>query len=90
MSNILCALSNIIKNPVTDIFEYYQANGKNRANNMGEALEAYVKDLFCNTFDVRDEAMKNKIYGEKFSYIGNQNNPAKLLKVKLLSFIKND
>lgn len=79
MTNILQALKNLTKNPVTDISARYQANGRNRANNMGEALEAYVKDLFCNTFDIQNETEKNRICSEKFSYIGNQNNPPDLM-----------
>jgi len=79
MTNILKALKNLTENPITDISARYQANGRNRANNMGEALEAYVKDLLCDTFDVQNETEKNRIYSEKFSYIGNQNNPPDLM-----------
>jgi len=79
MTNILKALKNLTENPITDISARYQANGRNRANNMGEALEAYVKDLLCNTFDVQNETEKNRIYSEQFSYIGNQNNPPDLM-----------
>lgn len=79
MTNILQALKNLTENPITDISARYQANGRNRANNMGEALEAYVKDLFCNTFDIQNETEKNRICSEKFSYIGNQNNPPDLM-----------
>ena len=79
MTNILKALIHLTENPITDISARYQANGRNRANNMGEALESYVKDLFCNTFDIQNETEKNRIYSEKFSYIGNQNNPPDLI-----------
>ncbi len=79
MTNILQALKNIVENPITDISTRYQANGRNRANNMGEALESYVKDLFCNTFDVENDTEKNRVYSEKFSYIGNQNNPPDMI-----------
>lgn len=79
MTNILQALKNLTEYPITDISARYQANGRNRANNMGEALEAYVKDLFCNTFNIQDETEKNRVYSEQFSYIGNQNNPPDLM-----------
>lgn len=79
MTNILQALKNLTENSITDISARYQANGRNRANNMGEALEAYVKDLFCNTFTIQEEAEKNRVFSEKFSYIGNQNNPPDLM-----------
>lgn len=79
MTNILQALKNLTENPVIDISARYQVSGRNRANSMGEALEAYVKDLFCDTFNIQDEIEKNKVYSEKFSYIGNQNNPPDLM-----------
>lgn len=79
MTNILQALKNLTENPVIDISARYQVSGRNRANSMGEALEAYVKDLFCDTFNIQNEIEKNKVYSEKFSYIGNQNNPPDLM-----------
>ena len=79
MTNILKALIHLTENPVTDISARYQVNGRNRANNMGEALESYVKDLFCDTFNIQDDIEKNRIYSEKFSYIGNQNNPPDIM-----------
>ena len=79
MTNILKALIHLTENPITDISARYQANGRNRANNMGEALESYVKDLFCDTFNIQDDTEKNRIYSEKFSYIGNQNNPPDIM-----------
>ena len=48
-------------------------------NNMGEALELYVKDAFCNTFDLDDATQKNEVFQEKFSYVGNQNNPPDII-----------
>lgn len=64
MTNILQASENLTENPITNILAHYQASGRNRTNNKGEALKIYGKDLFCNTFDMQDET-------EKFSYIGN-------------------
>jgi hypothetical protein len=48
-------------------------------NNMGEALELYVKDIFCNSLEVETLAQKNEIFSKYFSYIGNQNNPPDLM-----------
>ena len=79
MTNILIALKNIVNNPITDISIKYSAQGKNRANNMGEALEKYIKDIFCNTFDINNEVEKNNIYSKTFSYLGNQNNPPDIM-----------
>ena len=45
--NIIDAIINLVNNPITNITEYYQ--GRNRANNVGDALEEYTKDLFQNT-----------------------------------------
>lgn len=72
MTNILKALTNIVKNPVTDLIAHY--NGSNRANNMGDALETYVKDIFCDSLDKNNEE-KDRIYSQNFSYLGNTNNP---------------
>jgi len=79
MTNILKALINLSKNPITDISTRYNTSGKNRVNNMGEALELYIKDLFCDTFNIKDNSEKNKIYSKYFSYLGNQNNPPDII-----------
>jgi len=46
MTNILEAIVNIANNPVVAIRNHY--TGRNRANNVGEALEMFVKDAFAN------------------------------------------
>jgi hypothetical protein len=68
-TNILIALCNLIENPITDLVSHYQ--GSNRANNLGDALETYIKDLFCGAVNQTDDS----VYGIFFSYLGNQNNP---------------
>jgi len=73
MTNILAALKNIVSNS-SQIFSY-RTNSSNRANSAGECFEMYIKDAFCNSFHISNEDQKNKIFAEKFSYIGNQNNP---------------
>ena len=47
MSNILKAFINIVNNYQINITNVTQGN--NRANNMGEGLETYIKDIFANT-----------------------------------------
>ncbi len=79
MTTILQALKNIVENPITDISARYRVIGKNRANNMGEVLEFYIKDLFCGTFEIENDIEKNKIYSRVFSYMGNQNNPPDMI-----------
>ena len=71
--NIINAIINLVNNPITEINAHYKS--KNRANNTGEALEEYIKDLFCNTFNEDNELKRNESISETFSYLGNQNNP---------------
>ncbi len=70
--NIINAIINLVNNPVTQIVSYYQ--GKNRANNAGDALEEYVKDLFANTFNLT-ETQRIEAMSRVFSYLGNNSNP---------------
>lgn len=71
--NIINAIINIVKNPILDLKGY--STGHNRANNMGEALEEYIKDLFSGTVFEKDETKRIEIISEVFSYLGNTNNP---------------
>lgn len=34
---------------------------------MGEAVEEYIRDTFCNTFDISGGVEKNSIYSKTFS-----------------------
>ncbi len=76
-TNLLIVLKNIVDNPITSLVSHYSSS--NRMNNMGEALELYVKDIFCNSLEVETLAEKNEIFSKYFSYIGNQNNPPDLM-----------
>ena len=73
MNNIISAIINLAENPKTELIR--KGNSHNRANNMGEALEEYIKDLFANTVDIEDEQVRNAAISTTFSYLGNQNNP---------------
>lgn len=70
--NIIDAIINVANNPIIELREFYKSN--NRANNMGDALEEYVKDIFADTFTC-DETTRMKKLEEVFSYLGNSNNP---------------
>lgn len=70
--NIINAIYNLINNPIVDIVSHY--SGRNRANNAGDALEEYVKDLFANSFNL-PETEKLEKWNEVFSYLGNNSNP---------------
>ncbi len=76
MTNLLQAIINIVKNPQTELIQLYV--GSNGANNMGDALEAYIKDVFCNSLSA-DNKQKDGIYSQYFSYLGNTNNPPDII-----------
>ena len=74
MSNILKALKNVAENPKQDLVSHYQ-NGKNRINEVGYALEEYIKDAFADTINEIDQDKKMIAINKVFSWTGNQNNP---------------
>ena len=67
----------IVNNHQTNIQSITQGN--NRANNMGEGLESYIKDIFANTLNEINIQEKLEILSDTFSYQGNKNNPADLI-----------
>ncbi len=77
MTNILEAIYNIVSHQNFEIKNLY--SGRNRANNMGEALEKYIKDSFADTFEVDDEQKRMQIFNQKFSWLGNQNHPPDIM-----------
>lgn len=77
MTNILEAIINIVENPVISIRNHY--SGRNRMNNVGEALETYVKDAFSGSIHIQEETEKLKKYNETFSWLGNQNHPPDIM-----------
>jgi len=77
MTNLLIALKNLAEDPIADIIAQYKSS--NRANNMGDALEYYIRDIFCGSRNIYDENTKNEVYCKNFSYLGNQNNPPDII-----------
>ena len=77
MTNILEAICNIVKERNFEIRDMY--SGRNRANGMGDALENYIKDAFAGTFGIIEEIDKMKIFTQKFSWLGSQNNPPDIM-----------
>ncbi len=73
MTNIIDAIINLVSNPVINLRQVY--TDKNRANNSGDALEEYVKDLFAATYDEPNENIRLEKISEIFSYLGNDSNP---------------
>ena len=75
--NIITAIENIVTNPINELRSFYK--NRNRANNMGEALENYVMDMFAGTLHETDEQMRLEKLSQAFSYQGNQNNPPDMI-----------
>ncbi len=77
MTNILSAFRTIISNYQTNV--QHVTNGSNRANTMGDGLEAFIKDAFANTFNETNEQTKLEVFSRVYSYSGNKNNPPDLI-----------
>lgn len=77
MKNILDAIYNIslIENLTVNEISF----GNNRANSMGEGLEAFIKDAFTDTFSETDKLKCIEKYSQVFSYEGSKNNPPDLM-----------
>lgn len=73
MNNIISAIINLVETPKIELIR--KGSSHNRANNMGEALEEYIKDLFAGTVEINDSIVRNAKLSTTFSYLGNQNNP---------------
>lgn len=72
MSNIIDAIINLVHYKNNTLLQ--NTAGNNRANNSGDGLEEYVKDLFAGTFDIEGEQRLETI-SKTFSYLGNNSNP---------------
>ena len=68
--NIINAIINLINTNSRDVLNI--ADGNNRANNVGEGLEKYVKDMFSNTISSSPNERKT-IQNQVFSYLGSKN-----------------
>lgn len=75
MTNMVRAFVNALALTDNKILEFYEGKVSNRANSMGDALEYYVKDLFCGSLNASDGITRDKVYSQYFSYLGNSNNP---------------
>lgn len=73
MRNIIDAIIEVVKSPKYELKAYSLSH--NRANQMGAALEDYVKDIFAGTVGETDLNKRNRLISETFCYLGNQNNP---------------
>lgn len=75
MNNILTAITAIVKNSFIEVTDNTQEEAiKNRANQMGAALEDYVKNAFADCLG-KDTRYIKQARNSTFSYLGNSNNP---------------
>ena len=77
MSNIIQAFINVVNSYQHNITSV--TTGNNRANNMGEGLEYYIKNMFASTYKIENESLKLEKFSEVYSYQGNKNNPPDLM-----------
>lgn len=77
MSNIIQAFINIVRTHSRRI-DHIQ-DGNNRANNMGEGLEVFIKKMFAGIHIDEDESQYLDRLAQVFSYQGNKNNPPDLI-----------
>ncbi len=77
MSNVIRAFINIVSNYQAEIANI--SNGNNRANNMGEGLEYYIKEMFSNVEKNDSEERRLEVFQKTYSYQGNKNNPPDLI-----------
>lgn len=74
MGNILTAIRSIVENSSLSVVEDLQDAVQNRANQMGAALEDYVKNAFAGCIGA-DTRLTNQARNQTFSYLGNSSNP---------------
>lgn len=77
MTNILEAIVNIANLPNLEVNEL--TFGNNRATNVGDGLEVFIKDAFSNTLVSIDKVDKINKYSQIYSYEGSQTRPPDLM-----------
>lgn len=77
MSNILEAIVGIANLPQLDVQKL--TFGNNRANNVGDGLEIFIKDAFSNNLNETNEENKLQAYSRIFSYEGSLTRPPDLM-----------
>lgn len=75
-TNVLIALENILKRQQKSLPLVSNHINQNRINSLGDLLEYYVKDAFCDAASLHELTNeKLNAYQGMFSYLGNSNNP---------------
>ena len=79
MKNILDAIVNIIQLPNLNVNDL--TSGNNRATNVGDGLENFIKDAFSNNLS-NDKNDKLENYSNTFSYECSKTTPPDLMLIK--------
>lgn len=77
MSNLIKAVINIINN--AQLVIEHITSGNNRATNMGDGLENFIKNAFSDTLNEVNEKIKLEKISKTFSYTGNKTNPPDMI-----------
>jgi NgoPII restriction endonuclease len=77
MTNVLEAIFNISQLKELTVKDI--TFGNNRATNVGEGLESFVKDAFTNSFNNLDKKIRIEKYQKAFSYQGSKRTPPDLM-----------
>lgn len=75
MPNVLTAIKAIVENVQNTSIVANEDGVQNRANQMGDALEDFVKNAFAGCLGVTDKRTINQCLSTTFSYLGNSKNP---------------
>jgi len=75
MPNVLTAIKAIVENIQNTSIVANEDGVQNRANQMGDALEDFVKNAFAGCLGVADKRTINQSRSTTFSYLGNSTNP---------------
>jgi NgoPII restriction endonuclease len=73
VANLIKVICYLVENSLSDLQD--RSKGKNRVNDMGDSLEAFITDIFADTLGEKDESIRVKKYSEVFSYLGNPKTP---------------
>lgn len=77
-TNTAKAIAHIIDNPTATVNPAKISS--NRINNVGDALEMFVKDAYCGLLGSNlDQVEKDSHYAKAFAWLGNNNNPPDFL-----------
>lgn len=77
MTNLLSALKNVFEHAPNELGNLN--TGTNRANNMGDALELYIQDIFSDAVGIAELGAKDAAHQRAFSYLGNTKNPPDII-----------